>query len=72
MEKLDDPTFLLIFENLDYDNVMKCRRVCKIWNETLRKLSDAKFLQEFGDIGYNSEVGKVSTRMEKSGDEIRS
>ena len=40
----------LIFDNLDCDSVMKCRRVCKSWNTTLKKMSDVKFLQEFGDI----------------------
>ena len=42
---------MLILESLNCDSVMKCRRVCKSWNETLRKMSDVKFLQEFGDIG---------------------
>ena len=26
-----------IFEDLSHEDVLKCRRVCKIWNETLRK-----------------------------------
>ena len=66
MEKLmDNPNLwhiqVIIFENLNCDSVMKCRRVCKSWNETLRKMSDVKFLQEFGDVG----VGANSDRVEK-------
>ena len=54
----------LIFDNLDCDSVMKCRRVCKSWNTTLKKMSDVKFLQEFGDFDcehYGNQWGKVST-----------
>ena len=55
MEKLmDNPNLwhiqVLIFENLNCDSLMKCRRVCKSWSETLRRMSDVKFLQEFGDF----------------------
>ena len=54
-----------IFDNLDCDSVMKCRRVCKSWNTTLKKMSDVKFLLEFGDFDcqdcYGYQLGKVST-----------
>ena len=85
MEKLmDNPNLwhiqVLIFDNLNCDSVMKCRRVCKSWNETLRKMSDVKFLQEFGDIGvtdgaYRDPASGKSvnhhSRMEKGGEELR-
>ena len=55
----------LIFDNLDCDSVMKCRRVCKSWNTTLKKMSDVKFLLEFGDFDcydcFGYQLGKVST-----------
>jgi len=38
-----------IFEDLSHKDVLNCRRVCKYWNESLRRLSDVKFIQEFGD-----------------------
>ena len=38
-----------IFEDLSHEDVLNCRRVCKYWNESLRRLSDVKFIQEFGD-----------------------
>ena len=85
MEKLmDNPNLwhvqVLIFENLNCDTLMRCRRVCKSWNETLRKISDVKFLQEFGDIGvtdgaYRDPASGKSvnhhSRMEKGGEELR-
>jgi len=40
-----------IFEDLSHEDVLKCRRVCKYWNESLRRLSDVKFILEFGDRG---------------------
>merc|ERR1712062_256123 len=38
-----------IFEDLSHEDVLNCRRVCKYWNESLRRMSDVKFIQEFGD-----------------------
>merc|ERR1712062_378377 len=38
-----------IFEDLSHEDVLNCRRVCKYWNESLRRLSDVKFIQEFGE-----------------------
>jgi len=38
-----------IFEDLSHKDVLNCRRVCKYWNESLRRMSDVKFIQEFGD-----------------------
>ena len=38
-----------IFEELSHEDVLNCRRVCKYWNESLRKMSDVKFIQEFGE-----------------------
>merc|ERR1712004_241443 len=50
-----------IFEDLSHEDVLNCRRVCKYWNESLRRMSDVKFIQEFGerDVGYTNK--KVST-----------
>ena len=38
-----------IFEDLSLEDVLNCRRVCKYWNKSLRRMSDVKFIQEFGD-----------------------
>jgi len=45
-----------IFEDLSHEDVLNCRRVCKYWNESLRRLSDVKFIQEFGErvVGYTN------------------
>merc|ERR1712141_995027 len=50
-----------IFEDLSHEDVLNCRRVCKYWNESLRRMSDVKFIQEFGerDVEYTNK--KVST-----------
>merc|ERR1712062_309554 len=50
-----------IFEDLSHEDVLNCRRVCKYWNESLRRMSDVKFIQEFGErvVEYRNE--KVST-----------
>ena len=50
-----------IFEDLSHETVLKCRRVCKYWNESLRRMSDIKFIQEFGDRDVGSINKKVST-----------
>ena len=50
-----------IFEDLSHETVLKCRRVCKYWNESLRRMSDIKFIQEFGDRDVGSTNKKVST-----------
>merc|ERR1712062_54298 len=44
-----------------HEDVLNCRRVCKYWNESLRRLSDIKFIKEFGDrdVRYTNE--KLST-----------
>ena len=52
-----------IFEDLSHEDVLKCRRVCKYWNESLRRLSDVKFIQEFGE--RDVEFTKVSTIFEE-------
>jgi len=46
-----------IFEDLSHEDVLNCRRVCKYWNESLRRLSDVKFIQEFGErnVEYTNE-----------------
>jgi len=38
-----------IFEDLSHKDVLNCRRVCKYWNESLRRMFNVKFIQEFGD-----------------------
>jgi len=38
-----------IFGHLNHDTVEICRQVCKSWNESLKRTSLVKFLQEFGD-----------------------
>ena len=38
-----------IFDDLSHEDALNCRRVCKYWNESLKRLSDVKFIQEFGD-----------------------
>ena len=38
-----------IFGYLNYDTLETCRKVCKSWNESLKRTSLVKFLQEFGD-----------------------
>jgi len=50
-----------IFEDLSHEDVLNCRRVCKYWNESLRRMSDVKFIQEFGErvVEYINE--KLST-----------
>merc|ERR1712062_568161 len=50
-----------IFEDLSHEDVLNCRRVCKYWNESLRRMSDVKFIQEFGerDVEYTNK--KLST-----------
>ena len=50
-----------IFEDLSHEDVLNCRRVCKYWNESLRRMSDIKFIQEFGDRDVGSTNKKVST-----------
>merc|ERR1712062_523576 len=46
-----------IFEDLSHEDVLNCRRVCKYWNESLRRMSDVKFIQEFGErvVEYRNE-----------------
>ena len=52
-----------IFGYLNYDTLEICRKVCKSWNESLKKISYIKFFQEFGDkkIGYTEKTVTVST-----------
>ena len=50
-----------IFKDLSHEDVLNCRRVCKYWNESLRRMSDIKFIQEFGDRDVGSTNKKVST-----------
>ena len=40
--------------------LLECRRVCKYWNESLRRMSDIKFIQEFGDRVVVGPYKKVS------------
>lgn len=49
-----------IFENLSHEDVLNCRRVCKYWNESLRRLSDVKFIQEFGERDVEETNEKMS------------
>ena len=39
----------LIFGYLDHDTVEICRKVCKSWNESLKRISTIIYLLEFGD-----------------------
>merc|ERR1712004_841107 len=50
-----------IFEDLSHEDVLNCRRVCKYWNESLRRLSDVKFIQEFGERVVEDTNEKMST-----------
>ena len=50
-----------IFEDLSHEDVLRCRRVCKYWNESLRRLSDVKFIQEFGERVVEETNEKLST-----------
>jgi len=50
-----------IFEDLSHEDVLNCRRVCKTWNESLRRMSDVKFIQEFGERNVLTTNIKVST-----------
>merc|ERR1712004_37383 len=50
-----------IFEDLSHEDVLNCRRVCKYWNESLRRLSDVKFIQEFGERVVEDTNKKLST-----------
>ena len=50
-----------IFGDLSHEDVLNCRRVCKYWNESLRRLFDVKFIEEFGDRVVKSTYKKVST-----------
>merc|ERR1712029_556248 len=50
-----------IFEDLSHEDVLNCRRVCKYWNESLRRMSDVKFIQEFGERNVLNTNLKVST-----------
>ena len=38
-----------IFGHLDYQTVLECRKVSKLWHESLEWISLVKFLSEFGD-----------------------
>ena len=38
-----------IFGYLDYKTVVKCRKVSKLWHESLEWIALVKFLLEFGD-----------------------
>ena len=50
-----------IFGHLNHDTVEICRQVCKSWNESLKRTSHVKFLQEFGDREVEHTKKKVST-----------
>ena len=50
-----------IFEDLSHEDVLKCRRVSKYWNESLRRMSAVKFIEEFGERDVESTNQKVST-----------
>jgi len=50
-----------IFEDLSHEDVLNCRRVCKYWNESLRRISDVKFIQEFGERNLRYIPVKLST-----------
>ena len=53
-----------IFGHLNHKTVETCRRVCKVWRESLEKISHVKFIEEFGDryVAYSPYIagGKVS------------
>ena len=52
----------LIFGYLDYDTVEICRKVCKSWKESLKRISLIRFIQEFGDRSMERyREGTVST-----------
>ena len=52
----------LIFGYLDYDTVERCRKVCKSWKESLKRISLIRFIQEFGDRSMERyREGTVST-----------
>ena len=38
-----------IFGHLNHKTVEICRRVCKVWRESLEKISHVKYIEEFGD-----------------------
>merc|ERR1711983_480238 len=48
-------------EDLSHEDVLNCRRVCKYWNESLRRMSDVKFIQEFGERVVEETNEKMST-----------
>ena len=50
-----------IFEPLNHEAVLICRRVCKFWNESLARMSVLKLLQEFGDRDVEYTDEKLST-----------
>ena len=55
-----------IFEDLSHEDVLNCRRVCKFWNESLRRISDLKLIKEFVNWRYvfdeeKQEYNKLST-----------
>ena len=40
-----------IFRHLNHDTVEICRKVSNFWNKSLKRMSDVKVLEEFGDRG---------------------
>ena len=50
----------LIFGCLDHDTVESCRKVCKSWKESLKRVSLVIFIQEFGDRYVRHPKEKVS------------
>ena len=51
----------LIFGYLDHNTVEICRKVCKSWNESLKRISIIIYLLEFGDRVIYQTKEKVST-----------
>ena len=49
-----------IFGYLNYETLENCRKVSKLWKESLERIALVKFIEEFGDI-YNIYNEKVST-----------
>merc|ERR1712095_244675 len=50
-----------IFGYLSYKNLKNCRKVSKLWKESLEKIALIKFLEEFGErVVWNTNI-KVST-----------
>ena len=50
-----------IFDYLNYENVENCRKVSKLWNESLERIALIKFIEEFADREVEPKNTKKST-----------